>query len=241
VSRLQNAARFLTQSSGGSHLEISFEKHYRSWNLISRCSPSPRPNDSLAPARSAFAGLRLRPDSFRRLPRACHELCSPDIEEGIHFNAETQRFRRGTRRVTKFSAKLSRLCGLCVKTWFQNWKKFMTDSNGESPLGEGEALLLLWILRSYRFNSMKGFRIISFHEPEISEDWRRDAARTRRRGRPRYTRRFMGGGQFKKELRTIDREQEADPISNVTFSRRSNCYLCVRRGEFVDAVGGDDL
>src|SRR5579872_5941603 len=30
--------------------------------------PSPRPNDSLAPARSALAGLRLRPDSFRRFP-----------------------------------------------------------------------------------------------------------------------------------------------------------------------------
>src|SRR5579872_5344754 len=30
--------------------------------------PSPRPNDSLAPARSALAGLRLRPNSFRRFP-----------------------------------------------------------------------------------------------------------------------------------------------------------------------------
>ena len=30
--------------------------------------PLTPPNDSLAPARSALAGLRLRPDSFRRFP-----------------------------------------------------------------------------------------------------------------------------------------------------------------------------
>src|SRR5579864_3616831 len=36
--------------------------------VIEHLFPSPWPSDSLAPARSALAGLWLRPDSFRRFP-----------------------------------------------------------------------------------------------------------------------------------------------------------------------------
>jgi len=50
------------------NIERPMNLHSKKLRPLYPCATSPRPNDSLAPARSALAGLWLRPHSFRRFP-----------------------------------------------------------------------------------------------------------------------------------------------------------------------------